>query len=282
MHHEKHESFAFFVCSVVKSFRVLRPFCGSTMSSTTLINALALPPDARLDQRVPKKLLLEQGAPTAADKRYLQDGIDEMIWIAALKPTNIGVPIFRDDVREYLEIAVLSVVLRAAAKPPRLVELIHRAVPYPVVLAAAHGDTVSLSLAHKRWSQGEKGKVVIEEVRRTAPFQPDSPTAEEAALLASLALASQPSRDLYTVYQGWLDRVAALEAAQITGTFVPPESADRAGVLHDSLDAHAQLQRDLAVLRAKAKKEKQINRRVELNLEIKRLEAKLGEVKEKL
>ena len=31
------------------------------MSIATLINALALPPDAWLDQRVPKKLLLEQG-----------------------------------------------------------------------------------------------------------------------------------------------------------------------------------------------------------------------------
>ena len=193
------------------------------MSIATLINALALPPDARLDQRVPKKLLLEQGRTTAADKRYLQDGIEEMIWVAVLKPNIIGVPIFRDDEREYLEIVVLSVELRPAAKPPRLIELIHRAVPYPVVLVAAQGDTVSLSLAHKRWSQGEKGKVVIEDVRRTAPFQPDAPTAEEAAFLASLALASQPSRDLYTVYQGWLDRVAALEAAQITGTFAPPD-----------------------------------------------------------
>jgi hypothetical protein len=246
------------------------------MNTETLINALALPPDARLDQRVPKKLLLEQGAPTAADKRYLQDGIEEMIWVAVLKPNIIGVPIFRDDDREYLEIAVLSVELRPTVRPPRLVELIHRAVPYPVVLVAAHGETVSLSLAHKRWSQGEKGKVVIEDVRRTTPFQSDAPTAEEAGFLASLPLANQPSRDLYTVYQGWLDHVAALEAAKITGTFAPPESTNRGAAVREGLDAHAQLQRDLTVLRAKAKKEKQINRRVELNLEIKRLEARLA------
>jgi len=248
------------------------------MSIATLVNALALPPEARVDQRVPKKLLLEQGAPTAADKRHLQDGIDEMMWIAALKPTNIGVPVFRDDTREYLEIVVLTAAFRAAAKAPRLVELVHRAVPYPIVLVTAHGDTFSLSLAHKRWSQGEKGKVVIEDVRRTAPFQPDAPTAEEAAFLASLALASQPVGDLYTVYQGWLDRVAALEAAQITGTFAPPESADRASAVRDGLDAHAQLQRELTVLRAKAAKEKQINRRVEINLKIKRLEAELTQL----
>ena len=90
------------------------------MSTAALINALALPPDARVDQRVPKKLLLEQGAPTAADKRQLQDGIEEMSWVAALKPNNIGVPVFRDDVREYLEIAVLTADAprRRQADPP--------------------------------------------------------------------------------------------------------------------------------------------------------------------
>ena len=246
------------------------------MSFASVINALALPSDARVDQRVPKKLLMEQGAPTAADRRQIQDGIEEMIWVAALKPTNIGVPAFRDDVREYLEIAVLTATLRAGAKQTRLIELIHRAIPYPVVLLAAHGDAVSLSLAHKRWSQGETGKVVIEDVRRTAPLRPDTPTAEEAPFLASLALSSLPSRDLFALYQGWLDRLAALEAAQITGTFSPPDSADRTSAMHKGLDIHARLQRELGVLRAQAEKEKQINRRVELNLAIKRLEAKLA------
>jgi hypothetical protein len=252
------------------------------MSFAPVINALAIPPNARVDHRVPKKLLMEQGAPTAADKRQIQDGIEELLWVAALKPTNIAVPAFRDEVREYLEIAVLTATLRAAAKPTRLIELIHRAIPYPLVLVAAHGDTVTLSLAHKRWSQGETGKVVIENVHRTAPFLAGAPTAEEASYLASLTLSGLPSRDLFTLYQGWIDRVAALEAAQITGAFTPPDSAARASALRDALDAHARLQRGLAVLRAQAKKETQLNRRMGLNLEIKRLEAELAATRRKL
>ena len=245
------------------------------MTFGPVIDALALPSDARVDQRVPKKLLLEQGAPTAADKRKIQDGVEEMHWIAALKPTNIGVPVFRDEVREYLEIAVLTATLRAAAKPTRLVELLHRAIPYPLLLVAAHEGTVSLSLAHKRRSQGESGKVVIEDVRRTAPFRPDTPTAQEAAFLGSLALSTLPVRNLFTLYQGWLDCVAALEAAQITGAFAPPDSPARASARIEGLDTHARLLRDLAGLRAQAQREKQVNRRVDLNLEIKRLEAEL-------
>jgi len=246
------------------------------LSLNELISALDLPVSSCVDQRVPKKLLLENGAPTAADKRIINEGIEELLWLAALKPTTIGVPEYRDDVREYLEIAILTATLRAGAKPTRLIELIHRAIPYPLMLVTAHADTVNLSLAHKRWSQGETGRVVIEDVHCTAPFRPDAPAAIEALFLASLKLSSLPARDLFTIYQGWLDRVDALEAAKITGRFAAPDSANLASALHDSLDARARLQRELAGLRTKAEKEKQLNRRVELNLEIKRLEVKVA------
>lgn len=252
------------------------------MSFTPVIEALALPLDARVDQRVPKKLLTEHGASTAADKRQIQNGIEELLWVAALKPTNIAVPAFRDDVREYLEIAVLTATMRACAKPTRLIELIHRAIPYPIVLWTEQGGAFSLSLAHKRWSQGEAGEVVIEDVRRTVPFDPHNPTAQETQFLGSIAVSGLPNRDLFSLYQGWLDRVAALEAAQITGTFAAPNSDGRAQELRDGLDARARLQRDLAALRARAEKEKQLNRRVQLNLEIKRLEAKVAATEQTL
>src|SRR5665213_1058686 len=99
------------------------------MRFDSIISALALPAHARVDRRVPKKLLLEYGAPTAADKRKIQEGIEEITWVAALKPTNIGVPAFKDELREYLEIALVTVALRTDAKPTRLIELIHRAIP---------------------------------------------------------------------------------------------------------------------------------------------------------
>ena len=251
------------------------------MNVAAVIAALGLPSEARIDQRVPKKLLAEQGAPTAADRRWMQDGIEELVWIAALKPTNIGVPAFRDDAREYLEIAVLSLSLRTA-KAARIVELIHRAIPYPVLLVTAPGETVSISLAHKRFSAGEGGKVVLEELHKTTPLVSGAPLPEESDFLASLALSSLPACDLFALYQGWIDRVTALEAARVTGTFAPPGTPERATALNDGLEEYARLTREIAVLRAQAKREKQLNRRVELNLEINRLKAELTAVELRL
>ena len=249
------------------------------MRFAPVINALALPPDARVDQRVPKKLLLEQGAPTVTDKRHIQDGIEEIVWIAALKPTNIGVPAFQDETREYLEVAVLSANLRPQAKATRLIELIHRAIPYPLVLLTAHNGTVSLSLAHKRASQAEGGRVVLDGPVLVATLAPQS-CALESAFLGSLRVADQPARDLFTLYQGWIDRVLALAAARLTGRFVP--AADAAIARKDALDEHVRIQREIAGLRAQAGKEKQLNRRVDLDLAIQRLEAQLATVSEQL
>ena len=115
------------------------------MNATEIIAALDLPAGARVARRVPKSLLVENGAPTAADKRHINEGVEELFWLAALKPTTIGVPEYRDDVREYLEIAVVRLSLRASAKVGRLVELVHRAVPYPVLLLAGQGDRTGYS-----------------------------------------------------------------------------------------------------------------------------------------
>ena len=244
------------------------------MSFAPVIDALGIPPSALVEQRVPKKLLLEHGAPTAADKRQIQDGIEEIIWVAALKPTNIGVPAFEDVVRQYLEIAVLTVELRSAARPTRLIELIHRAIPYPLILATGQDGAVSLSLAHKRWSQGETGKVVVEDVRLVALCL-DTPSNQEDAFLASLAVSRLPSQNLFTLYDGILAHFSALEASRITGTFDQPNTAEDASALREGLDRRARFQRELDLLRARAAKEKQINRRVELNTEIRRIETEI-------
>ncbi len=62
------------------------------MSRSLLIDALRLPAPALVAHRIPKKMLVAQGAPTAADKRLINDTVDELWWHAALKPGTVGVP----------------------------------------------------------------------------------------------------------------------------------------------------------------------------------------------
>jgi hypothetical protein len=251
-------------------------------SILAIVDALGLPPEARVDARVPKKLLVEQGAPTSADKRAIQDGIDELQWLAACKSTTIGVPAFTDEAREYLEIAVVACAFRPGAKAARLIELIHRAIPYPVVLITLDSDGITVSVAHKRHAQNEAGKVVIERIVSVAALQAEQLKPEEQAFLQSLALAWQPRRDLCTLYEGWLARIEALNAARLNGAFTATDDAASIERRRDALEAHSRLTREIIGLRARATREKQLNRRVDLNLEIQRLEADLATHKKNL
>lgn len=243
------------------------------MSAGPLLTALDLPASSRIDQRVPKTLLLESGALTAADKRIINEGIGELLWLAVLKPTTIGVPEYRDDVREYLEIAVLRLSVRAAAKPTRLVELVHRAVPYPLLLLTEQGEQVGLSAVHKRWSQGEAGKTVLEGGVVAVEWAREDDEEWWPAFPDAMALGKQPRTTLHALYQGWIDTLLALQAARVTGAFAVAADAAHAALRRDALQECARLDADITRLRAAAAKEKQMSRRVDLNLELKRVEA---------
>ncbi len=272
------------------------------LTSIQLLAALALPDSCRVDQRVPKKMLIENGVATSDDKRLLNDAIEEIQWIAALKPTTVGVPAYRDEEREYLEVAVLSIATRSkhaavdgegaaattnttttSAKPvntTRLAELVHRAVPYPLLLLLATPQGVVLSMAHKRWAQNEVGKVVLDgevaTVVAAGNLTPSHP------FMHSLALARQPQATLMALYQGWLDCLTALQAARYTGTFKAADDPTQAAARRAALRECQRLELEAARLRAQASKEKQMAKQVDLNLALKRVQAGLTAAREQL
>jgi hypothetical protein len=222
---------------------------------------------------VPKKLLTEHGGGTAADRRRIAEGIEGLVWSAVLKPTTVGVAAYRDDVREYLEIAVLHLTLRAAARTARLVELVHRAVPYPLLLVVEQAEKIQLSGAHKRWSQGEAGRTVLDGEVVSGEWVDRAPDSHEPAFLEAMSLGRQPRVSLFALYGGWLDTLLALHAARRTGIFALPASVEAAEARRDALRECRRLETEIARLRAAAAKEKQMPRQVELNLELKRVEA---------
>jgi hypothetical protein len=288
-----------------------------------LIDAFRLPAHAQVGQRIPKKLLVEQGAPTAADKRLINDTVDELWWHATLKPGTVGVPAFiapqapatsasaitngsgtaapgasgadaaSADATDVIELALVSAHLRPPtreAQARRLMQLIHRAIPYPVLLVAQAPAGTVLSLAHKRASLGEAGKWVVADAADTHAFDPAQPTAAEAQFLASLALDQLPRSalaDLRALYQAVVDRVTALAVAQVTGQYKAPgaaadASAGSAEAQRQALAERSQLLEQLASIRSAAAKARQISQRVELNLQIQRLQRQLQDIQARL
>jgi hypothetical protein len=286
------------------------------MTTQVLIDAFRLPAQAQVGQRIPKKMLVEQGAPTAADKRLINDTIDELWWQATLKPGTVGVPAFHAvpvlttsahaptdgtgtavagaldvgaacaDTTDVIEIALVSAHLRPPtreAQARRLMQLIHRAIPYPVLLVAQAPEGTVLSLAHKRASLGEAGKWVVADSADTHAFDPTQ-------FMASLALEQLPRSaltDLRALYQAVADRITALAVAQVTGHFKVPEAAAATpaasvAAQRQALAERSRLIDQLASARNTAARARQMSQRVELNLQIQRLQRQLQELQDRL
>lgn len=252
------------------------------MTPDEIIQALDLPHETRIEQRVPKTLLVENGAPTAADKRRINEGVEELRWVAALKPHTVGIAPYRDDVREVVELAVLTLNLRPQAKVSRLAELVHRAIPYHLLLIVEQNSSdLALSLADKRWAQNEAGKTVLD----GNVIACDLKTLERdvyRGLLRAMSLLALPRTTLYSVYRGWIDAVLAAEAARITGGYTPASDDVQAARRREALQSCAALNARIASLRKAAATEKQLARQVEMNLELKRLRAEYDQARAQL
>ena len=235
--------------------------------------ALALPPDACIERRVPKTLLTEHGAFATGDRRRIREGIKELRWLAALKPATVGITEYRDADREYVEIAVLQIDIRPAPRSEHLVKLVHRAVPYPVLLIAWRDGTPEVSLAHKRRSLGEAARTVIDGEIVFAPIHGDAAPEPLVAFRSALALARQPRGTLKDLYQGWIDTVQTFRAATITGTFRLPPTSAAAADREAALREYRQLTDRIATIHSVASRERQMSRRADLNMELARLRA---------
>jgi hypothetical protein len=251
-------------------------------NATTVLAALGLPAAALVQQRVPKKLLIDNGAITAGDKRVITEGIEEIHWLASLKPSTVGVPSFLDDgeppVREYLEVAVLSVQLRACAKEHRIAELVHRSIPYPLLLMLEQPDAMGLSVGHIRWAQNEAAKVILDGTPYEARIDGSTPTTAVRSLMQALALTQLPRVDLFALVQGLIDALTGFRASLLTGRPTTPPTRERAAAQRLVLQRCIEIDSRITQLRGAAVKEKQLPRQVMLNLNIKRLAAERGQL----
>jgi hypothetical protein len=246
-----------------------------------LFEALALPGSARVERRVPMGLIADHGATGAGDRKLVESGIERLRWRASLKPGTIGVPAFGDGVRDYAEIAVLTLERRPGANAARLAKIAHGAIPYPLILIIGDNESATLTVAPKRRHERLADRFVLDRLV-TAPAVTEPPIAGADAFMSSLAVAELPATNLWSLYEGVVDRVDAYAAACITGAFRLPTDGEEAAGRRSALAALEKQAREVARLRKAIATEKRLSARIDLSHAINRAEAGLRRLTEML
>ncbi|HSO82541.1 DUF4391 domain-containing protein [Thiocapsa sp.] len=247
-----------------------------------LYDNLGIPDTCRLGKRVFKKLFEENATLGTSDRKALREDLDSVIWVYTLKPCTIRIQPYEDTERDYPEIAVLQADLRTTKGVDRLARIIHRAIPYPVILVFNHQAPVKhhqclISLAHKRFSQAEKGAIVADDFVATGWIDLAEPSPLQQAFLASLRIADLPQVHFHAVYTAIADRIVALGCSDLSGEYRLEPDPGRRAQRRERLTACRALESRIGALKARIRKETQFNRQVELNTQIKQLEQQLLE-----
>lgn len=227
-----------------------------------MYKCLNIPDSCFIGNTIYKKLFYENADLSTSDKSLFTDTINKVTWLYCLKPETINISAYKDEVREYPEVEVIEVLLHKDYKLKRIAEIIMRTIPYPMVLIFRLEGKVKFYVAHQRTNQSDSSKNTIEEFIATDWLESDS------ALFDKLDIKQMRFANSYALYSDIVDTISIYNLSTII-----PTDDNITGAEARELSAQIEdIEQEITSLRAKLKKESQFNRKMELNIEIKRLE----------
>ncbi len=244
---------------------------------------MAFPEACRLQKRVYKKLFFENAILTATDKKAFKNDIDSIIWQYTLKPSTIQIQPYDDAEQEYHEIAILHVNARSKQRYKRIAEIMHRSIPYPLLIVFSYNEQIALSAARKRINRAARNKTVVETMVDTGWIALDKPTVWQTDFLADFRLPNFSYQNFFIFYRDMVKRIVALNTARYSGHYAvnnkSTTSADEQMAIIREIEA---LKSRQAKIRNKLKKEKNMGTQAALNVQFKQIETSIEQLKTQL
>ncbi|MET8393756.1 DUF4391 domain-containing protein [Streptomyces anthocyanicus] len=230
---------------------------------------LALPDAARQQHRITKKMLTAQFEDQAPnDARLITKAVASAQLVGILRPETIQVPKYQDAERTVVDVPILEVFVvdkTSSADRTHLTELVHRSMAKPVVLLAHMPDgctKLSLALSHVSRTDRTRSTSVID-----AHVMVPAGGIEQGAL----HLDRLDRTDMWALYRD-LVRTAAADGRPASTAL---QAVDAVALRRRLTDLESEL---ITVVRD-AKRAKNQQRRIELNLEARTLRAQIGHVR---
>lgn len=199
----------------------------------------------------------------AADKQFLQDSVQSIYMLASLKTDNTHIAVYEDDKELYQEIQFLYVKTKGKGDSTKIYKMLAHLLPYPLVILADEPD--SFTIYTGRFEKLSTGFLKLVNVYPSSVYQDEN--LEE--VLQKISLIDLPRQNLKTFYDGLRDEIATATAKSQYGEAV----GNITGEEKDQLDA---LKKQIEDLRGQIKKERQLNRKINMQMKLKKLKDELS------
>ena len=218
------------------------------------------PPQAKVDRLIPKNKFYEQGKANTKIEQLFVDQVENIRWAYKLASSTIHL----QDQEDLKEIQIFRVKSRVEDLDVSILSFIDKLILTPIIFEVVYQDKVKVVATYKRLNQADKTKAVIGQYYASGWLE----DVDRVELPLYLKLA-----DLYEHFIAQILPITSSEDSGNDDELVSIElKLQRAQQLEN-------LQKQLDKLKSKLRTEKQFNRKVELNNQIRLLGAQLDKLR---
>ena len=218
------------------------------------MSAFIFPAAALVNRVLPKSKIYEHGKPSRAVRDCFVAQINQIVWQYKLAPETINLP-----ARPHVpEIEIFSIELKTADISEDVLRCIDKAIPLPIFHILSFEDRIKTVAAYKRPSDADASRWVVD-----AYFE--SPWLPAYGKRALPAIPLPVALDMAGLYEQMLRRLMS-HPARVRETL--KEHVERLTQLRVKQNEHAKLETRL-------RQEKQFNRKVEKNSQLRTLKTEI-------
>ena len=212
------------------------------------------PAKSKFGKSIPKKKIYEYATITNKLKDKIVNQIEKITWQHKLSQDTINLP-STNNVRE---IQVFDIQLRNGELDIDVLRTIDKAIPFPIIFQLKYNDQLQIKSAYKRVSESDNSKWIVDSYFSTAWLPEDTQKQKLPIVL-----------NLEKLYE------------EIIKSLMPIKLQENKPLKEQIEDVNKiqLLQKQYAQLKSKRDKEKQFNKKVELNKELKELKNKIKALK---
>ncbi|WP_020683179.1 DUF4391 domain-containing protein [Marinobacterium rhizophilum] len=248
---------------------------------------LAWPKAAAFGRAIPKRKIYDHAdAKTALKDLFVQD-VDQITWAYKLAPETINIPA----TRSVSEIQVFQIKLKTSGLDDKVLQAIDKAIPFPLLFELSYRGQVRLAAAYKRPHETDGNRWVVGRYFESG-WQPEDAQREPLPMALNLSVlyeqlltplvdASNSVQTVPPTLEGVQDAPANYDISGQRDIKPSPQyNNDRSAVsleqriaLAEAIDAK---QKEIDQIQSRLKREKQFNRRVAINSELREAKQQLA------
>lgn len=244
---------------------------------------LNIPKEASVNDIIPKDVLFKEAELNKADKGEFVKFVKQIRWLYKIDDSTMRIKPYKDDEREYLEMEIINITLkdefevynrntgnfhRYDARLERIADILLRFIPYPILLLFEFKDEIKFYVSHIKESLADYDKITLDKLTSTEWIKTSNLTDLDKDFINKIQLENLDFTNIYTFYDDIVTAVIQFKGSKEIGQTVDLDS----NKIQEIMDKIKGIDREIADLRVKIKREPNFRDQMDLQLKIRNLQ----------